>query len=351
MIASGVKCSILIVDDERYILATLAASLREEFEVLTASSGEEALEVFAQHDVDLLLCDQKMPGICGVEVLEWARKNRPKTIRLLMTGFAELEDAVEAINRGQVFRYLFKPWRIDELIEVLQHAAKTFRLERSHEQLLGELRRLNEDLENRVHQRTQELEQTNLELQKRNNMLEKLALTDELTRLPNRRAIEQILLAEMRRRARHPAPLALGLIDADHFREINRRYLLPGGDQVLKGLAKTLGDSLRASDMVGRWGGEEFLVVAPVTSLDGAAALAERIRTAVEQAEVSYQDQHIQVTVSVGFAVADGDSSLSAEQLIYRSAACLAEAKARGRNCCIVRAAEEANAVPTLEPV
>jgi diguanylate cyclase (GGDEF)-like protein len=339
------KSSLLVVDDEPYILTTLAALLAADFEVLTANSAETAVEVFRRGPVDLILTDQKMPGMSGVQLLEWVREQSPRTVRLLMTGFAELEDAVDAINRGKVYRYLFKPWRADELLQVLREASRTFRLEedlsRSHrenEQLLDELRRLNLDLEHRVQERTQKLEQANHELQQKNLMLEKLALTDPLTSLPNRRAMDRLAEAEIRRRARYPSSLALGLIDADHFKEINCQYLLPGGDQVLTDLARTLGASVRTVDTVGRIGGEEFLVVAPETNLEGAIVLGERVRSAVEQAEFSYKGQAIRVSVSVGFAVAEEGVATDFDQLKHMSAAALAEAKAAGRNRCVVHA-------------
>src|SRR5438445_7087231 len=135
--------SLLIVDDEPYILTTLASLLSENYDVLTASTPEAAQTLFAQRDIDLILTDQRMPRMTGVQLLEWVRQHHPKTVRLLMTGFAELEEAVEAINRGEVFRYLFKPWRTEELLETLKGAARTYQLERSHERLLDELRRLN----------------------------------------------------------------------------------------------------------------------------------------------------------------------------------------------------------------
>src|SRR5262245_61451254 len=113
---SSSKCSLLVVDDEPYILTTMAALLAHDFEVLTASSAEAAQEWFSRRNIDLILTDQKMPRMSGVQLLEWVRLHSPKTIRLLMTGFGELEDAVEAINKGQVYRYLFKPWRADQLL-------------------------------------------------------------------------------------------------------------------------------------------------------------------------------------------------------------------------------------------
>jgi diguanylate cyclase (GGDEF)-like protein len=333
----------LVVDDEPYILSTLSYLLEKEFEVLTADSAPAAQQLFASRDIDLILTDQKMPQMSGVQLLEWVRQNHPRTVRLLMTGFAELEEAVEAINRGQVFRYLFKPWRTDELLQTLHQAARTFLLERSHEQLLEELRRLNQELEQRVQQRTRELEERSQELEQKNKMLEKLALTDPLTGLPNRRAMDRLAERELRRRDRYPSPLALGLIDVDHFKEINCRYLLPGGDQVLVDLGKCLTSSLRTVDFLGRIGGEEFLVIAPETNEEGAAALGERIRSTVERTRFSYQDEAIKVTVSIGFAVAEGPAPggggvpADYDQMKHVAAACLADAKLTGRNRCILR--------------
>ena len=336
------KCALLVVDDEPYILTTLSALLAPDFEVYTADCGETAQKIFQQHRIDLILTDQKMPRMSGVQLLEWVRENYPQTIRLLMTGFAELEDAVEAINRGKVYRYLFKPWRVDELIQVLREACQRFKLERQNEELLDQLRRAKQELEHRVQERTVRLEEANHELQQKNLMLEKLALTDPLTGLPNRRAIDRLADAEIRRRMRYPSSLALGLVDADHFKEINRQYLLPGGDQVLVDLAKVLIASIRTVDTVGRIGGEEFMVVAPETNVEGAVALAERIRSAIESFAFSYKDAPIQVTASVGFAVADLGVTTEYDQLKHQAAAALGEAKATGRNRCIIYSAPAA---------
>src|SRR5437899_3004995 len=105
------RCSLLVVDDEPYLLPTLKALLSGEFDVRTAGSADEAQALLEARPADLLLTDQRMPRRTGVQLLEWAREHCPRTIRLLMTGFSELEDAVEAINRGQVYHYLMKPWR------------------------------------------------------------------------------------------------------------------------------------------------------------------------------------------------------------------------------------------------
>jgi diguanylate cyclase (GGDEF)-like protein len=339
---SPYRCSLLVVDDEPYILLTLAALLSNEFEVLTADSAEAAQRLFAQREIDLVLTDQKMPRMTGVQLLEWVRQNYPKTIRLLMTGFAELEEAVDAINRGQVFRYIFKPWRTEELLDTLRNASRSFLLERSHEQLLQELRQLNQELEARVAQRTRELEEANHELEQKNKMLEKLALTDPLTSLPNRRAMDRLAERELRRRDRYPSPLALGLIDVDHFKEINARYLLPGGDKVLVDLAKALQGALRNVDLLGRIGGEEFLVIAPETDMEGAVVLGERIRSTVEKTIFTHKEHVIPVRVSIGFAVADEDVTSDFEAMRHVAAAALAEAKMTGRNRCVFQSMSRA---------
>jgi diguanylate cyclase len=336
------KCSLLVVDDEPYILSTLQALLHRDFEVLSAESAEAAQHQFAQRDIDLVLTDQNLVRMTGVQLLEWVREHHPKTMRLLMTGFAELEEAVQAINRGQVFRYLFKPWRPEELQETLNHAARTFLLERSHEQLLEQLRQLNMELEKRVAQRTKELEESNHELEQKNKMLERLALTDPLTALPNRRAMDRLAEKEMRRRDRYHNTLALGIIDVDHFKEINARCDLPGGDKILIDLGKVLSSSLRTVDHLGRIGGEEFLFIAPETDLNGAIVLGERIRSTVANFEFTYKEprtnkqKNLDVRVSIGIAVADNGQDIDYEQMKEKAAAALTEAKNTGRNKCIV---------------
>ncbi len=332
------RCTLLVVDDEVYILRAVAALLARDFDVVTADNAEDAQKVFAQRPVDLLLTDQRMPRVTGIQLLEWVRTHYPKTVRLLMTGYAELEEAVEAINRGQVYYYLLKPWRTEELTQVLRNAADKFLLERNQEQLLAQLRDLNLELEQRVLSRTRELEGANHLLKQRTRELEKLALTDPLTGLLNRRATDDVARSELRRHARYSNPFALGLIDVDHFKNINSRYFLPGGDAALVGMARVLTGSLRTVDTVGRVGGEEFLVVAPETSFDGAVALAERVRSAVEAAALPYDGQTIRITVSGGFAVADVGSYADYEKMKYVAAAALGEAKAAGRNRCLVRA-------------
>jgi diguanylate cyclase len=331
------KCSVLVVDDEPYLVPTLRALLERDFEVFVANGAQAAIAALSEHPVDIVLSDQRMPGWTGVQLLEWVRKHHPQTVRLLMTGYSELDDAVDAINRGHVYYYLLKPWRTEDFLQVLRNAADKFLLERERDGLLASLQAANQDLEQRVVERTRELEQANMLLKQRTGELERLALTDPLTGLFNRRAIEELVGFELKRHSRYPSPLSLGLVDIDHFKNVNTQFLLTGGDEVLKSVARTLSASIRQVDSIGRVGGEEFLVIARETGEDGARVLGERIRSAVESAVIEYEGRRICVTISAGFAIAESGIPVNQPDLTRLAAEALSHAKGNGRNRAEIR--------------
>ena len=331
------RCSLLVVDDEAYLLPTFPPLLSPAYEVLTASSADEAEAILRARPIDILLADKKMPRRSGLDLLAWAWENRPDTVRLLMTGYSDLEDAVAAINKGHVYHYLLKPWRTPDLLQVLRNAAEKRLLERRRDDLLSQLKVLNRNLEDRVTERTRELAVANQRLEQRNRELERLALTDGLTGLLNRRAMDDMLAFELKRQARFQGGLAIGYVDADHFKQVNTDHLHTGGDEVLRGLSRIIAGCVREVDSVGRIGGEEFLVLAREATLDGAKILAERIRATVEETSIVYTGTPIRVTVSVGFAVAEGAAPEDAEGLVKLAAEALAHAKATGRNRTEVR--------------
>ena len=331
------RCSVLAVDDDPAVLAILAAQLAADFEVVTACSAGQARAILAQRSVDIVVSDLSLPDESGLDLLDWVRRTVPRTARVLLTGTARMQDAVDAINHSQVHRLLLKPWRYEDLLQALRTISRGLMLERSHEQLLDELREQKLELEQRVHTRTLELEQALRELQHNNQLLEKMAATDWLTNLPNRRAIEEIVRNELDRRKRTPNPIGLLMIDADHFGQVNKDHSQAGGDKVLEWLAGIFLASVRASDSVGRVGGEEFLVVAPATDLTGLETLAERLRANVETAETSYNGKPIKMTLSLGVAVADAWTATTYKDLYDAAADGLKAAKHSGRNRAVVR--------------
>lgn len=117
---------ILIVDDEPANLRTLFRLFREDYEVLTASSGDEALAMLRHQDVALLITDQRMPGMTGIELLKKTVLLRPRMVRIILTGYTDVDALVEAINCGQVYRYVAKPWNNDELRLTVKRALEHF---------------------------------------------------------------------------------------------------------------------------------------------------------------------------------------------------------------------------------
>jgi two-component system response regulator HupR/HoxA len=138
--------TVLVVDDEPGILETLSLTLAEEARVLTARDASEALSVLEREDVALVLTDQRMPGMTGIELLERARSLRPDALRILLTGYADHEVVADAVNRGQIYRYLQKPWEPGELRLTVRRALEAFDLARENRELSRRLEEANADL-------------------------------------------------------------------------------------------------------------------------------------------------------------------------------------------------------------
>jgi serine/threonine-protein kinase len=124
MTTTNRKPTLLFVDDEERIVNLLRMMFRSEYEVLTATSGKEALEILAKHRVEVLVSDQRMPGMLGVELLAEARKRSPATMRILLTGYSDLAAIVGSVNDGEVFRFINKPWNHDEIKTIIRAAAE-----------------------------------------------------------------------------------------------------------------------------------------------------------------------------------------------------------------------------------
>lgn len=138
--ADTIKHPILVVDDESDILFSLRALLRRDFEVFTAEGGAQALAVLQQHPVHVIMSDQRMPEMTGAELLVQVRREYPQAIRIIFTGYADLKAVIDAVNRGEIYRYLTKPWDPDNLCTVLHQACAQYQAISERQQLLTELR-------------------------------------------------------------------------------------------------------------------------------------------------------------------------------------------------------------------
>lgn len=235
------------------------------------------------------------------------------------------EDRIEKPDGTvQWLRWEVRPWYdVVGLGGVVVFSEDVSRRKQASEDLL----KLNAELETRVRERTTELERLAREM-------EAQSLTDQLTGLPNRRALDHKLAVEVRLSLRHKVPLALLMIDVDHFKQYNDSFGHPAGDEVLRAVARALETSTRTTDYVARWGGEEFAVLLRHTDEEGARVVAERIRETVATGPWT----HRAVTVSIGAARVGGYMTDVAGVLTEADRA-LYEAKRRGRDC-VVTASE-----------
>jgi len=131
---------ILLVDDEEEILFSLRGLLRTEFELHTAGSGAEALEILNRHSIHAIMTDQRMPNMTGVELLRRAKAERPEAVRIVFTGYADIKAVIDAVNQGEIYRYLTKPWDPDELVAVFRQACDYYDRLSERRMLLCDLR-------------------------------------------------------------------------------------------------------------------------------------------------------------------------------------------------------------------
>jgi len=178
----------------------------------------------------------------------------------------------------------------------------------------------------------QNLLDVNRQLIEAQQTLEEQATRDGLTGILNRGAIMKELAAELSRARRHRKPMGILMVDVDHFKEINDSHGHLAGDAVLKKISARLQKCLRGYDRVGRYGGEEFLVVLGETDFDTATRAAERLRTAVSSEPIAIGDTGLTVTASIGLAVADDAAQIKIEQLVSAADRALYDAKGAGRN-------------------
>jgi diguanylate cyclase (GGDEF)-like protein len=332
---------IVCVDDEEGVLRVLRAQLGARFghecQVLTARSGDEAVALFDELTRDneaiaVVVADQIMPGMKGVELLEIVDRRLPATTKILLTGQAGLDAVIDAINRAHLNQYISKPWDEAALLLAVENLLRQYRLAHENQQLIASLSaknqallEMNRELEAKIHERTHELAEAN-------TRLAQLAVTDGLTGLYNHRHFHERLALEVERSQRSGLPLSLLMIDVDHFKQFNDAFGHPSGDEVLRQLARVLTDTRRANDVVARYGGEEFAVILVDTAKFTAAKVAERARERIAAHDFSDASPKAgSISISVGVATYPDDGG-DAEALVRAADTALYAAKRAGRN-------------------
>ena len=290
------KNSVLIVDDGKANIIALAHILSPEYTVYAAKNGRDAIEIANEHAPDVILLDVLMPESDGYEVLAQLKsEEQTRTIPVIfVTELNNIEDEVRGLNLG-ASDYISKPY-----------SPAIVRL--------------------RV--------QNQIKIVNQINKINILSVTDQLTGLPNRRYFDDQMNREWGRSKREKMPLSLLLLDVDKFKILNDTYGHLTGDEVLKIVANTLKESLkRITDIVSRWGGEEFIVLLSNTGSDGALNVAEQIRVNIEQTPIPVTNgETTKLTISIGVGTLIATQDCSPDTLISHADKALYRAKSTGRN-------------------
>ncbi len=293
---------VLVVDDDPLSRRILEQALGSAgCEVESAADGQEALTKVRSHRPDVVVTDWQMPRMDGLtlcRILKGSDETRFTHV-LMLSARGETEAKVTGLETG-ADDYLVKP--VDP-VELTARVRVGLRLQKALADLAA-----------------------------KNEILEKLALTDALTGLANRRAFLDALAAELARALRHDYPASLLFLDLDEFKRVNDTHGHAVGDEVLAGFSKVLSRGCRRGDLAARIGGEEFAVLLPMTGRVPAALVAERMRRSTESLPLGVGVQ-VPVTVSIGVAsTEDSLKPFEAAELLGRADAALYRAKAGGRN-------------------
>ena len=293
---------VLVVDDSAISRKQVEQVLpTKEFSVLPAKTGIEALNLFALHRPGLVITDWLMPDLSGVQVCQRlrARFTDSFTYILLLTSFSEKRSVVKGFEAG-ADDYLAKPFDPEELLARVRVARRFVELHR--------------------------------QLTSRNRFLEQLSLTDELTGLPNRRAIEQWATKQLSGAVRHNFPFWVILADLDEFKSINDAFGHDAGDAVLKAFAEILRVNTRQCDISARIGGDEFLLVITHAQEWGVKLAIEHLREQVNAQRLRFAEHDLGITASFGIAGLQRGPNVDFGRLIVQADVALHSAKRLGRN-------------------
>lgn len=293
---------VLVVDDSRVARKIVEHTLSEEhYAIHLAGTGREAVDIFAKHHPALVITDWLMPDLSGIELCQHIRAEAKSgyTYIILLTGATKKSDVVEGLQAG-ADDYLTKPFHPDELLARVAVGRRMIELHR--------------------------------EIEAKNRLLEQLVLTDSLTNLPNRRAIEEWAPRQLSGALRHGFPIWTVMADLDHFKSINDTFGHDSGDAVLRKFGEILKTHTRKSDMCARIGGEEFLLIISYSDPEGVMLAVERIRENIATEKFVFGGRECAVTASFGIAAPREGEFPDFNTLMVRADEALYAAKRSGRN-------------------
>jgi diguanylate cyclase (GGDEF)-like protein len=321
---SGEICKILIIDDELTTRLILKKNLEDEqYQVQVANNGQEGIFIAENFYPDLIICDWMMPLLNGLEVCQKIKTDPhlDGTFFILLTGREEVSDRVTGLDSG-ADEFLCKPIDINELKARVRAGLRISRLNR-------QLKATNE-----------QLNLVNKQLQVRNELLQSLSMTDAMTGLLNRRALDQSLphlLAQVGKRDGyqiHYRYICVFMMDVDYFKQVNDNYSHKIGDYVLKILAQRLQANVRPNSSLYRYGGEEIVCVTQGIHPKNILDYGESLRKAIADHPFKVSaDLQLSITISIGGAIASDGHSFTPHDLLHQADLALYQAKHSGRNC------------------
>ena len=156
--------SILYIDDEENNLVSFKSTFRRDYHIHVASSGKAGLEIMQKHNIQLVITDQRMPDMTGIEFLEKIVPLYPDCMRMIMTGFSDMDAIIQAINKGNIYRYVSKPWNREDLKITIESALEVYNLKSQNKHLIEDLKEANQNLERKVMERTRQIEQQRIDI-------------------------------------------------------------------------------------------------------------------------------------------------------------------------------------------
>ncbi|WP_170065579.1 GGDEF domain-containing response regulator [Clostridium vincentii] len=320
--------NILIVDDRKENLLVLESILEPlSVNIVKASSGNEALGLLFDYDFAVALLDVQMPDMDGFEVAEIMRSSE-RTCHIPIIFVTAISVEEEHIFKGYdsgAVDYLLKPLKDTKII---LSKIKIFIELYNQKQKIIEQSLI---LEKKV----QELEITKQELEKVNLILEQTSYFDNLTGIANRHSLEAYFNTALKNSKRERTNLSVMMIDIDRFKDFNDNYGHVQGDICLVKIAKTIKESLkRPLDFVGRYGGEEFIVLLQETNIECALKVAEEIKGNIESLQIKHRFSNVKnyVTASIGVVSLIPGKTDSINDIVIKADKALYEAKHKGRN-------------------
>lgn len=298
------KEKILIVDDEEHVIQGYKRNLRKRFELDLASSGKEALEILERNGPHaIIVADMQMPGMNGLELLQTVKDKHLDTVRIMLTGNADQKTAVDAVNKGEVFKFLTKPCSPDTMIAALESGLEQHR-------------------KNLDFQKTKQAEK----------QMTHLAHHDQLTGLPNRLLFGANLDQALEHAKRHKKKVALLFLDLDRFKEVNDTLGHDSGDQLLQTVAQRLQQCVRSVDTVARLGGDEFTIILDdISQAEDALIVTRKIIETLNQ-PIILNDQQVNTGASIGVSIYP-DNCDNKDELIKTADVAMYRAKQGGRGC------------------